>query len=217
MVGHNTSTLLEQRNFGFNRPVAQSQSGLSIGYTWQYFFLPPFFDFEFEARYSDGQFDSTLGTDGTDHVKLLELTARIGFRLPLFWERLGLGIAGEYYNVRNLNPSDQFSLGSSIVGRAYPIIDFFPNGFETEINYSIYLKRPLFVVNLEGQQVSIGANIYFPLKSGKAYKYPMYAYKKAIVLNIDYTDLDIVVTSSDSTNRNEFRIKKWTVSLGFNF
>jgi hypothetical protein len=62
-VGHATTKFVETRNFGSVIPKEQSQKGLSYALTWQYFFIPPWFDMELKAQYTDGSLQ-TSDTDG---------------------------------------------------------------------------------------------------------------------------------------------------------
>ncbi|TNF02624.1 MAG: hypothetical protein EP326_02985 [Deltaproteobacteria bacterium] len=212
-VGHATTKFVETRNFGSVIPQEQSQKGLSYALTWQYFFIPPWFDMELKAQYTDGSLQ-TSDTDGHQY-KWVEYIAKTGFTFPLLWERIGIRISAEYFYLKNLDPWNQYSLEFNNATQVYPEIVLYPTGYHTDVNYSFYFKKPITTVNYEGDELTIGVVFYIPLGGGKGLAYPLYAYQKALVFRAEYVKLDIY--TGTATRYNNYTQERTTLSIGFNF
>ena len=138
-TGHAKIDYVEKRNFGFNSTSAQSDTGLHTFLEWKYFLIPPIMDISLSADYTDGRFSST---NPHGRFRMLDVKSKVGFLLPLIYERFGIKLVGEFHYLKNLNTNDQFSLNSTSAYKFYPEFIFYPTGFQTDISYSFYIPLP---------------------------------------------------------------------------
>jgi hypothetical protein len=140
-----------------------------------------------------------------------EIHARVGFYVPgdYFWFKL---ISENYFTslVATDNSYGYKNIESWVV---YPVFGLNSQAIDSAINLSIYYKFPILKASNQIKETLIGAEVRIPL--GEKFKYPLFAYQKAIFFRLEYRDYEFeyLISSRSLIIKNESLL----YSIGYNF
>ena len=182
-------------------------------FMFQYYLLPPWIDL-------------TLGlnTTGTNTKKPLEKAKQfqyftayinVGFVLPIsdYWN---IKIVAERFFTTMVVDDDNFGFRNLIGNQIYPEVEWLPFGSDIFFQMSPYFKIPIWSDVGGRKETTVGVKFKFPIGSGRAIKYPAYAYQSAVMLKLFYTTMDLTFERPGFIS-SEMSIDQFGLTLGFNF
>jgi hypothetical protein len=181
---------------------------INLKLTTSYFLVPPFFYIEASGETSALQLESS---NETVDVTRYEASVSAGLFFPgdFYW----LKIVSENYFHSMIVSDKSFGYKNVENWVVYPIIGLNTNPLDDAWNLSIFYKYPIFKSSDQINETLIGAELRVPL--GTKFKYPLYAYQKAMVFKLTYKKYEFRYLLTGRTLDMESR--SIIYSVGYNF
>ncbi len=180
---------------------------------YQYYLFPPWLDIAASANYTG--FKIKRPEDKTRQIKILTGLLDFGFVLPAFSEYFLLKLNAERFYTTTYVEGDAFGFQDLVGWQVYPELEWLAFGSDAFMQINTFFKIPLFTDNGNRREFTAGLKLRIPFFGGKQ-RFPVYAYKSAIILKFFYTNLKVDFEDASRLSGN-VAMEQYGASIGINF
>lgn len=183
-------------------------------FIWQYFLAPPWLDFSIAGTLTGAQVNETDPVGEGNEFQYVTAYTNLGANIPIsdFWS---IKLIFEYFYTSMLVEDDAFGFRNLRGSQIYPEIEWLPFGSDMFTQISPYFRVPLWSDVGGREETTVGIKLKFPF-SGKGLRFPAFAYQKAIILRVFYTEMNLEFQREDFIPA-EIQVRQYGASIGFNF
>ncbi|MBT7610174.1 MAG: hypothetical protein HN576_10485 [Bacteriovoracaceae bacterium] len=158
-----------------------------------------------------GEYSSSQAVSGNEGFYKYEVHARVGLFIPgdYYWFKL----VSENYFTSLISTENTYGYKNVENWVVYPMFGLNSHALDSAINFAIYYKYPIFKSSHQTDETLIGLEVRVPL--GSDFKYPLYAYQKALFFRLEYRDyqFEYLISGRSLVIKN----KSMLLSIGYNF
>lgn len=212
-IGKVTTEYVEEQSSILFQDTDITQRSAYQEFIFQYFLLPPYIDFTSGAQVTGYQVDEP--EDPAEQFTYLTGYANLGFLVP-WGDYFQLKIIFEHFYTTMLVRDDAFGFQNLRGNQIYPELEFLPFGSDMFLQISPYLKFPLWTDTGNRRETTVGLKLKIPLGSAREQRFPTFAYQKAIIIKLFYTNMALKFKRNDFIE-SDMKVNQYGASIGFSF